>query len=78
MRKSRNNVFLFGLVAIRTKRLVVDKHMEVQRFQEELKILENEMLGFMKFYKDKVLPSLHKEQEKLLSCVKGIGAFVFW
>ena len=46
--------------------------MEVQRFQEELKILE------MKFYKDKVLPSLHKGQEKLLSCVKGIGAFVFW
>ena len=52
--------------------------MEVQRFQEELKILENEMMGFMKFYKDMVLPSLHKEQEKLLSCVTGIGAFVFW
>ena len=50
--------------------------MEVQRFQEELKILENEMLGFMKFYKDKVQEN--KEQEKLLSCVKGIGAFVFW
>ena len=45
--------------------------MEVQRFKEELKILENEMLVFMKFYKDKMLPSLQMQRQKLLNGVEG-------
>lgn len=52
-------------VPIRTKRLVVEKQMEASRFQEEIELLEKEMLRFMKFYKNSLLPYLFKEQEKL-------------
>lgn len=47
--------------------------MEVLRFQEEIDLLENEMMAFMKFYKDTVLPSLDKEKEKLENLLKGIS-----
>lgn len=47
--------------------------MEVLRFQEEIDLLVNEMMAFMKFYKDTVLPSLDKEKEKLENLLKGIS-----
>ena len=58
-------------VPIRTKRLVVEKQMEASRFQEEIELLEKEMLRFMKFYKNSLLPYLFKEQEKLQEVLKG-------
>lgn len=58
-------------VPIRTKRLVVEKQMEASRFQEEIELLEKEMLRFMKFYKNSLLPYLFKEQEKLQEELKG-------
>ena len=72
LRWSYNRFPFFVLVPVRTKRLVVDRHMEVQRFKEELNIIEKEMLVFMKYYKDKMLPSLQIQREKLLNSVKGI------
>lgn len=58
-------------IPIRTKRVVVDKHMEASRFQEEVGLLEREMLDFLKFYSNNVLPSLEKEKEKLEALLKG-------
>lgn len=58
-------------IPIRTKRVVVDKHMEAPRFQEEVWLLEREMLDFLKFYSNNVLPSLEKEKEKLEALLKG-------
>ncbi|KAK2552379.1 hypothetical protein P5673_026459 [Acropora cervicornis] len=52
-------------VPIRTKRLLIDKPMDVERHKEELKILQQEMMVFMKFYKDKILPSLEMQQTNL-------------
>ena len=50
---------------MRTKREVVDKHMEASRFQEEVELLEKEMVAFLKFYSNNVLPSPNKEERKL-------------
>ena len=48
-------------IPIRTKRVVVDKHMEASRF-EEVELLEREMVSFLKVYSNNVLPSLEKEK----------------
>ncbi len=58
-------------VPTRTKRLVVDKYMEAARFKEEIKLLQKEMIGFMTFYKNNVLPSLANKQEQLQELLKG-------
>lgn len=47
--------------------------MEVLRFHEKINLLGNEMMAFMKFYKDTVLPSLDKEKEKLENMLKVIS-----
>lgn len=60
-------------IPIRTKREVVDKHMEASRFQEEVELLEREMVAFLKFYSNNVLPSLNKEEQKLEVLLKGTG-----
>lgn len=44
--------------------------MDVERYKEELRILRQEMMVFMKFYKDKMLPSLEMQQTNLLQCQK--------
>ena len=62
----------FTGVPIRTKRLVVDKQMEASRFHEEIELLQKEMIRFMKFYKNSLLPYLFKEQEQLQELLKGI------
>lgn len=46
--------------------------MDVDRLEEELKILRQEMLAFMKFYKDKMLPSLQMQRTNLLNIAKGL------
>jgi len=46
--------------------------MEASRFQEEIRLLQKEMIGFMAFYKNTVLPSLVKQQEQLQILLKGI------
>ena len=61
-------------IPIRTKRVLVDKHMEASRFQEEIKLLKKEMIGFMTFYKNNVLPSLANQQEQLQEFLKGIAS----
>ena len=66
----------FGFVSLavpfRTKRAVVDKHMEIARFDEEVKLLQKEMMSFVNFYKSKVLPSLVQEQKRLENLLKGM------
>lgn len=57
---------------IRTKRIVVDKHMEASRFGEELELLQKEMMGFVKFYKNSVLPSLIQQQQNLRDFLKEV------
>lgn len=47
--------------------------MEILRFQEEIDLLGNEMMAFMKFYKDTALLLLDKEKEKLENLLKGIS-----
>lgn len=56
-------VFIFlDTVPISTKKVVVNKKMEVERFQEELVLLKKEMMGFMSFYKDIILPSILEDK----------------
>ena len=57
---------------VRTKRLVVDKYMETSRFEEEVKLLQKEMMGFVKYYKDTMLHPLMLQQQKLHDLLKGI------
>jgi len=64
-------------VPIRTKRMVVDKHMEVSRFSEELKLLEKEMMGFVKYYKNSVLPSLIQQQQNLQDLLTSMSVINF-
>jgi len=51
--------------------------MEVSRFSEELKLLEKEMMGFVKFYKNSVLPSLIQQQQNLHDLLKGMSVINF-
>lgn len=65
-------------VPVRTKRIVVDKHMEASRFVEELELLQKEMMGFVKFYKNSVLPSLIQQQQNLRDFLKGMSVVSFF
>ena len=56
-----------------TKRLVVDKSMEMERFNEELVLLQREMMSFLKFYKDGFLASINEQQCALRSALDGIN-----
>jgi hypothetical protein len=47
-----------GEVPIRTKRLVIDKYMELERFEEELKQLKREMVSYMRYYTNIMLTQL--------------------
>ena len=46
--------------------------MEASRFHEEIELLQKEMIRFMKFYTNSLLPYLFKEQEQLQELLKGI------
>ena len=39
--------------------------MELRRFKEELLLIKKEMIGYMSFYKDGILPSLHGQKMEL-------------
>lgn len=64
---------LIGNVPIRTKKVVVNKKMEVERFQEELVLLKKEMMGFMSFYKDIILPSILEDKRQLQASLTRIS-----
>jgi len=59
------NSWVFMIVPIQTKRLVVDKYMEVDRFNEELVLLKKEMLSYIKYYTNNVLTSLRSQLKEL-------------
>ena len=52
-------------VPLVTKRSVVDKLMEIQRFQEEVEIIEKEMFYYLEYYTKKCIPGLYSEETKL-------------
>ncbi|XP_032232016.2 uncharacterized protein LOC116605656 isoform X1 [Nematostella vectensis] len=60
-------------VSLRTKRRLVNKVMEAERFGEELVLLKREMVSFLKFYKDVKLPSLREEQTRLQDLMNAGG-----
>ena len=61
----------FAAVPINTKRSLVNKNVEALRLEEEVDVLQREMMGFMRFYTDRVLPSLGREKSRLLELLKG-------
>lgn len=48
--------------------------MEASRFGEELELLQKEMMGFVKFYKNSVLPSLLQQQQNLRDFLKEVDS----
>ena len=46
--------------------------MEVERFNEELELLQKEMIGYLKYYKDTALTSLNKQRDELRDLLRGI------
>lgn len=49
----------------------MDKFMEVERFNEELELLQKEMIGYLKYYKDTALTSLNKQRDELRDLLRG-------
>ena len=45
--------------------------MEVKRYTQELVLLKKEMMGFMSFYKDSILPSITEQKTKLQASLSG-------
>lgn len=62
---------LYFVVPLVTKRSAVDKLMEIQRFQEEVEIIEKEMSHYLKYYTKKCLPALYNERAKLENLLQG-------
>lgn len=54
-----------GEMPLRTKKQVVEKYLEGRRLTEEKLLLEKEMTGFLKFYKDTVIPEILSTIESL-------------
>ena len=50
----------------------MDKFMEVERFNEELELLQKEMIGYLKYYKDTALTSLNKQHDELRDLLRGL------
>ena len=66
----QRNYFCLDAVPVQTKRLVVDKYMEVDRFREELVLLKKEMLRYMKFYTNYKLTALRQQLLDLDASIK--------
>ena len=64
------NYFCSDAVPVQTKRLVVDKYMEVDRFREELVLLKKEMFNYMKFYTNYKLTALRQQLLDLDASIK--------
>ncbi|PFX21976.1 hypothetical protein AWC38_SpisGene13533 [Stylophora pistillata] len=54
-----------GEMPLRAKKQVVEKYLEGRRLTEEKVLLEKEMTGFLKFYKDTVIPEILSTIESL-------------
>lgn len=52
--------------------------MEVERYTEELVLLKKEMMGFMSFYKDSILPSILEQKTQLQASLSGISYVFPW
>lgn len=77
------SIFLFNFffleMPLRTKKQVVEKYLEGRRLTEEKLLLEKEMTGFLKFYKDTVIPEILSTIESLKAVLSGMRtAFPFW
>jgi hypothetical protein len=67
-------LFLHIGVPIRIKAQLVEKFMLVKRLEEEEILLKKEMKNFLRFYLDKILPSLGEEKTKFK---ERIGILVY-
>ena len=68
------SIFYFIFVVempIRGKTQVVEKYLEGRRLTEEKELLEKEMTGFSKFYKDTVVPEILSTIERLKAVLQG-------
>ena len=65
---------IIKLIPLQTKRSVVDKQMEIERFQEELQVLQQEMIRVMGYYTNKLL-SLGSNRGELQNLSRGINNF---
>lgn len=77
------NFFLFFFyfldMPLRAKKQVVEKYLEGRRLTEEKILLEKEMIGFLKFYKDTVIPEILSTIESLSAVLSGMRTAVpFW
>ena len=71
--------FYFLEMPLRSKKQVVEKYLEGRRLTEEKVLLEKEMTGFLKFYKDTVIPEILSTIESLKAVLSGMRtAFPFW
>ena len=57
---------------LRAKKQVVEKYLEGRRLTEEKVLLEKEMIGFLKFYKDTVIPEILSTIESLKAVLSGM------
>ncbi len=54
------------------KRVIVDKYMEFERHNEEIGLIQEEMIRFLKFYTRTRFPELQRKRESLKNTLKGI------
>lgn len=66
-------MFLLDALPLRTKRKSVEVYLTGKRLEEEIILLEEEMLRFLCYYKDKVIPALSK---RLHSLEKGVYCLI--
>ena len=69
--------FLFGIcdlildTPIRIKRMVVEKHEIMKRWEEEVLLLKKEMVNFISWYMDVESPRLKKVAEGMQAKIDG-------
>ena len=56
---------------IHEKKQLVEKYLEGKRLKEEKALLEREMLGFLKYYKDAVVPAIDARLTYLAAVLQG-------
>jgi hypothetical protein len=67
----------FSLVTIATKRGIVDKYMEFERFNEEIGLIHEEMIRFLTFYIRRKFPELQRKRNSLKYILEGISVNLF-
>ena len=56
---------------IRIKRMVVEKHEIMKRWEEEVSLLKKEMVNFISWYMDVEIPRLKKFAEEMQAKIDG-------